>query len=181
MRENGEIADRIKDAVVPFFVSNIHVYHVAALGVALEELRDYGVSYATSVVRNAKALADSLVAEGVDVLFHELGSTEGHQIIIDVGEKQDSLDFWNRLQEAGINTNAISLPFRQSFGLRIGAAEVTRRGFGADEMSRVAKYIARCKADDAPLKEIAREVAELSEQFSFIHFCRKPSPVIPAS
>ena len=177
-RENGKTAECIKESIVPFYVSNVHVHHVAALGVALQEAHDYGASYAVAVIRNAKALANSLASEGIDVLYHKIGATESHQIIIDLGEKKASIDFWNRLQEAGLNTNAISLPFRKSYGLRIGVAEVTRRGFGVDEMNHIGKLIAACTRQKTSYQDVARQVSLLSEKFSVIQYARNPSPII---
>jgi glycine hydroxymethyltransferase len=170
VREDGQIARIIHDAVVPFFVSNVHVHHVAALGVALEESRDFGADYAKAVIANAKALAYSLNNHGMDVLFHKYGATESHQILVDLGDKITSIEAWNRLQIAGINTNAISLPFRQTYGLRIGVAEATRRGFGVNEMNCIGGWMAECVRNSLSVEYIATHVAEMSEQFSFLHY-----------
>jgi glycine hydroxymethyltransferase len=175
VRKKGEISRKINEAVVPMFVSNIHVHHVAALGIALEEARDYGASYSNAVIDNAKALAESLVDKGIDVLFKEHGATESHQIIVDIGDKQESISFWNRLQEAGIHTNAISLPFRNSYGLRIGVTEVTRRGMGADEMKRIGNLISACWDNNTHLKDISEGIAKLSWQFRKIQYVDEPS------
>ncbi len=172
VRDNGNIAARIQESVVPFFVSNIHVHHVAALGVALEECRDYGVSYAKSVIENAKILASCLSDQGINILFNEIGATENHQVIVDLGEKTNSLAAWNRLQAAGLHTNAISVPFRKTFGLRLGLAELTRRGLGADEMTQLARLIADCIANRSETSLIAKQVAELSSRFTHLHYCR---------
>ncbi|MDD5366708.1 MAG: hypothetical protein PHR30_15330 [Gallionellaceae bacterium] len=179
VREEGAIATRIRDAVVPLFVSNVHVHHVAALGIALEESRAYGAAYAQAVIHNAKALAASLAGLGIDVLFAELGATDSHQVLVDLGDKQRSLSVWNRLQNAGLNTNAIALPFRPSHGLRIGVAEATRRGLGIPEMNRIAAWIALCAAGTTPTGTIAREVAELSARFSLIRYSRQATRIRP--
>lgn len=176
-RKDGPIAARIRDVVVPLFVSNVHVHHVAALGVALEECLEFGEEYAQAVVRNAKALAEALDEFGVDVLFAELGGTESHQVMVDLGEKEESLRVWNRLQAAGLNTNAVALPFRPSFGLRLGVAEATRRGLGPAEMRQLADWVARCAAGYATVDHIARGVADLSEHFCTIRFARGATPL----
>lgn len=172
-REDGAIADRIRESVVPFFVSNIHVHHVAALGIALEEAREFGKAYARSVIDNSKALATSLVRHGIDVLFADIGATESHQVLIDLQDRQRSLAVWNRLQQSGLNTNAIALPFKPSYGLRIGVAEATRRGLGQQEMDQIGRWIAHCVAGTRTPEAIAREVAALSERFTALHFTRQ--------
>lgn len=176
VRDDGPIAARIRDAVVPLFVSNVHVHHVAALGVALEESILFGADYARSVIRNAKALAQALVGHRIGVLFAEIGATESHQVMIDLGDKKNSLVVWNRLQDAGIHTNAVSLPFKRSYGLRIGVAEATRRGLGVEEMHRIAEWIALCAKGRRP-ENIARNVIAMSERHPFIHFSRQSTRI----
>jgi glycine hydroxymethyltransferase len=176
--ENSTVAARIRDAVVPLFVSNVHVHHVAALGIALEEARDHGPAYARDVIANAQALATSLSERGVEVLFARIGATASHQVLVDLGNREASLAIWNRLQAAGLNTNAISLPFRPSFGLRLGVAEATRRGLGQSEMSLIATWIAACIAGRGSVEAIANEVAEMSARFSFIRHARQTTPIV---
>lgn len=177
VRKDGPIAARIKEVVVPFFVSNVHVHHVAALGIALEESLQFGSDYARAVIRNAKTLAQSLAHRGIDVLFSELGATESHQVMVDLGDKARSLDIWNRLQRAGLNTNAIALPFRRSYGLRIGVAEATRRGLAVEEMHKIAEWISQCIAGDCALDDIAKSVSDMSGSFSTLHFARQPTKI----
>lgn len=177
-RENGFLAKQIKDAVVPLFVSNAHVHHIAALGIALEESVKFGPAYATAVILNAKELAAGLIEHGADVLFAEIGATESHQVLIDLGSKQKSLETWNCLQSQGLNTNAIGLPFRNSFGLRIGVAEATRRGLGPEQMREIARWIAICIKTPEKAKGVARNIAEMSERFSFIHFSNHATPIV---
>lgn len=176
-REMGPVSGAIHDGITPFFVSNIHVHHVAALGVALEESRDFGAAYARTVIGNARHLAASLVRHGVDVLFAERGATECHQVLVDIGEREASLAAWSRLQAAGLHVNAIALPFRETYGLRIGVAEVTRRGLGAAEMEGLAGWIAACIAGSGAVDRIAAEVADLSGRFSTLHFSNQPTPI----
>ncbi len=177
VRENGAIAARIRDGVVPLFVSNIHVHHVAALGVALEECAEFGEDYARTVVRNAGALAESLSEAGANVLFAGLGGTRSHQVMMDLGGRPDSLAAWERLQAAGLNTNAITLPFRSSFGLRLGVAEATRRGLGPDEMRQLGTWIAELAAGRASPEKIANSVADMSARFSVIRYAREATRI----
>lgn len=76
-----------------------------------------------------------------------------------------------RLDEVHItaNKNAVpndpEKPFVTS-GLRIGTPAVTTRGFGADEMRQIAKWIAACVFDfDAKKDAVAAEVAALTARF----------------
>lgn len=170
VREDGHVTRRIQDAVVPMFVSNIHVHHVASLGVALEEARDFGTAYARAVIDNAKSLAQGLHARGVDVPFVREGFTASHQVLIDLGDRQQSLAAWERLQKVGINTNAISLPFRKSCGLRLGVAEATRRGMGVEDMETLAGWIAHAVEAADGWESLGHEVAAMSGRFAGVCF-----------
>ena len=52
----------------PGVCSSYHLHHVAGKVVALAEFEAFGQAYASDIVRNAKAFAESLAAEGFDVL-----------------------------------------------------------------------------------------------------------------
>jgi glycine hydroxymethyltransferase len=76
-----------------------------------------------------------------------------------------------RLDEVHItvNKNAIpndpQSPFITS-GIRVGTPAVTSRGFGADEMLKIAKWIKDITVDFESNKErVCREVLELCEKF----------------
>ena len=79
-----DIKKEIDDAVFPGVVSNHHLHHVAALGISLAEMLEFGADYADQIVKNAKALAQSLYELGFDVLCEDQGFTESHQVAFDV-------------------------------------------------------------------------------------------------
>ena len=176
-REKSHLSNTLNDALVPFFVSNVHVHHVAALGVAFEESRDYGEKYATAVILNAKALASSLNLHGVNVLFQKYGATESHQVLVDLGDKASTMTLWNRLQACGINTNAIKLPFTESYGLRIGVAEATRRGLGVNEMQTLGLCIANSVFNLWSPEKISEVVCHMSGQYNKILYTSNPTIV----
>ncbi len=149
-RENDAIAAKLHGAITPLFVSNSHVHHVAALAVALEELEAFGAAYASQVVENARTLGRVLSAAGIDVMFADQQFTDCHQLLCDL-RGQDGSDVLARLQRAGLHVNAVNLPFRSGTGLRLGVAELTRRGFDTEAMESVAEcmvdVIARCASE----------------------------------
>lgn len=160
-RDAGAIAATLKDAITPLFVSNSHVHHVAALGVALEELEVFGRDYARQVVVNAQALGEALFADGIDVLFPEQRFTNCHQLLCDLRGVEGSAAL-SALQRCGLHVNAVNLPFRGSPGLRLGVAELTRRGFGVDAITEVAGCIADVLHQRAPEERVAARVMDLS-------------------
>jgi len=79
-----ELKNTIDEAVFPGVVSNHHLHHLAALGIALAEMLEFGQNYADQIIRNAKSLAQNLHELGFNVLCENLGFTESHQVAMDV-------------------------------------------------------------------------------------------------
>ena len=124
---------------------------IAAKAVAFHEARAARFrDYAAQIVRNARALADGLAAEGFRIVS---GGTDNHLMLVDLRPfgvtgkvAQEALD------RAGItcNKNAIpndpEKPFVTS-GLRLGTAAVTTAGMGEPEMAEIAALIAAVLRD----------------------------------
>ena len=118
---------------------NAHWHRIAALGVALEELKAHGRDYAAQVVRNAQALAAALDECGVPMRFPELGYTRSHQLHIDLEGLKAKLgltsqDLAKRLEARDIIVDAMG---------RLGTQELTRLGAREDQMATVADLFAR--------------------------------------
>lgn len=170
-REHGRLADRVSAGVCPTFVSNTHAHHVAALAMALAEAAVIGPAYARQVVGNAKTLAAALHAGAADVLFPERGFTESHQVVVALGDRPAAALCFARLEAAGLHTNLVRVPYRaQGYGLRLGTAELTRRGMGTAEMLEVARMVLQVVDDVQPPDMVSVAVAELSAAFSSVAF-----------
>lgn len=169
-RNIDHIAEKISRTVMPLFVSNIHSHHVAALGVALEELTLYGQAYASRVVENARVLADVLTGAGIRVYGRERGYTECHQIWTIAQTKDAAFDAFRRLEEIGIFVNQIKVPFVGKHGLRMGLSEVTRLGMGKEEVQTVAELIVRRLQNKTAVSALRRQVRELANEFIEVHF-----------
>ncbi|MCL2762058.1 MAG: glycine hydroxymethyltransferase [Treponema sp.] len=114
---------------------------VAFREAAAPEFKDY----AQRIVDNCKALADSCMKNGLDVLT---GGTDNHLLLINVhklgltGRQAESA-----LHECRITLNRNSLPFDPNgpwytAGLRVGTAAVTTLGMGKAEMEEIGSIIA---------------------------------------
>ena len=62
--EDEKFHKKLNNAIFPGVCSSYHLHHVAGKVVALAEFEEYGQAYAKDVVENAKALGQSLAAEG---------------------------------------------------------------------------------------------------------------------
>lgn len=171
-RENNRTAQQIADGVVPLFVSNVHVHHIAALAVAMEEIKDFGTAYALQVIENAQALALSLAAQGAVPLLENRGFTASHQVILPIGDKALAEHAFLQLEAAGIHVNCIQIPYRTSHGLRLGTAELTRRGFRQDEMRLIGQLIAEVLHGSSSADQSMTQVTELSRAHERLFFWR---------
>jgi glycine hydroxymethyltransferase len=170
--EDGPLARAVLSAITPIFVSNMHVHHVAALAVALAEAACFGPAYAAAVVANARALGGALSRLGHELLLADRGFTACHQLVWVVGDRDNAMARFQRLEAAGLHVNVIRVPYgRTEYGFRVGTAELTRRGMGVDEMLEVGQLLASAFADAGSGGRTAAAVASLSSRFAGLRYC----------
>lgn len=141
-----EHAAGIDKAVFPGMQGGPLEHIIAGKAIALKEALDPSFKeYAEQIVKNAKALANGLMDEGMDVVG---GCTENHLMTLDLRKfNKTGKDIANVLETVGITANKNTVPndpqspFVTS-GVRLGAAAVTTRGFKEEDMVEVAKIIA---------------------------------------
>jgi glycine hydroxymethyltransferase len=158
-REHGET---MKAKIYPRFVDNAHWNRIAALTLALAEMKSFGRAYAEQVIRNSRALAKALYDYGFPVKCPDLGFTQSHQVILDYGSAEQGRKIAERLQEANIIVDC---------AIRLGTCEVTRRGMGEAEMLKIAELIKRAAVDMENPEAIRRDVAKLCSEFSRVKYC----------
>ena len=156
----------IDKAVFPGLQGGPHMNAVAGIAVTLgKALQEDFRTYAQEVVANASTLAGALVGHGAELIA---GGTENHLMVLDT-VKSYELD--GRVAEETLDRVSITVnkqiipddpnpPLRPS-GIRMGTPAATTRGFGPDEMTRLAGWIDRAlrSHDDASaLQEIRNEV-----------------------
>ncbi|MGL4670150.1 MAG: serine hydroxymethyltransferase [Methanobacteriaceae archaeon] len=163
----------IDEAVFPGVVSNHHLHHVAGLGVATAEMLEFGADYAKQIIKNAKALAQSLHELGFNVLCEDLGFTESHQVAFDVSDIKRASILAKELESNNIILNKNLLPWDNvnksddPSGIRVGTQEITRRGMKESQMSEVAEFIKRVAMDGENVKE---EVSEFVNDYTKVHY-----------
>ena len=168
---------RLNNAMFPGVCSSYHLHHVAGKVVALAEFEAFGQAYAGDIVRNAKAFASSLAAEGFDVLAESRGYTASHQVLTRHGEIDSGAGARaaKKLEDAGIITNMNMLPgdtkAMSPSGLRLGVQELTRVGMGVREMNEVASLYARVLLRDEDPKTVRQDVQHLKSDFQHVHYC----------
>ena len=171
------LAQAIDSAVFPGLQGGPHLQTIAAKAIAFQEaLQPEFSTYAQQIVKNAKALAKTLMENGLQLVS---GGTDTHLILINL-HKTKFLDepglgksMAIALEEAGIVTNANSVPFDLSTpfnpsGIRLGTAALTTRGMKEDEMKEIGLLITQVikNSENISLKEKIKErVEELCRQY----------------
>jgi glycine hydroxymethyltransferase len=167
----AEHAQAIDRAVFPGLQGGPHQHTTAALAVALHEAAQPAFKqYAHDVVKNAKALAEGLLARGYDLVS---GGTDNHLILIDLGKQAVAGKVAARaLDRAGLELNYNSVPFdpRKPFdpsGIRLGTPSVTSRGMGVAEMQLIADWMDRVirQPTDEVCDKVFAEVREVTARF----------------
>lgn len=141
-----EFATAIDKAVFPGLQGGPLEHIIAGKAVALlEAAKPEFKEYAEQIVKNAKALAQGLMDEGMDIVG---GMTENHLMTLDLRKTgKTGKDMANVLERVGITANKNTVPndpqspFVTS-GIRLGTPAVTTRGFKEEDMIEVAKIIA---------------------------------------
>ncbi|MBW2369687.1 MAG: aminotransferase class I/II-fold pyridoxal phosphate-dependent enzyme, partial [Deltaproteobacteria bacterium] len=151
---------------------------VVAMAVVLAEMLAFGKNYAAQVVKNSKALAHGMAAEGFKPLYPHLDYTESHQVAVDVSAQGGGEAVARAFESVNIILNKNILPtdtedeaFRNPQGLRIGCAEVTRMGFKEADMAEVAKFMRRIAIDKQDAEKVRKDVVEFRKAFQKVRFC----------
>src|SRR5690606_17418115 len=139
-------AQPIDKAVFPGAQGGPLMHIIAAKAVALgEALQPEFKTYSERIIANAKALADTLLEEGLNLVS---GGTDNHLILVDTRNLNiTGRDAERVLDSVGITVNKNAIPFDPASpavtsGIRIGTPAVTTRGMGVEEMKIIGRTIA---------------------------------------
>ena len=165
----AKILDR---GTFPGSLGSIHLHTMAA--------KIWSFKYAASpefraimqrVLDNAKTLSSALIERGFRPVS---GGTDNHLLLVDLRPKNiTGKDFQNALDSIGITVNKNQIPFDPASpfvtsGVRIGMTSTAQRGFGKDEIIRIADIMAKvAEAPDnaAVLAECRKEAEDIVSAF----------------
>jgi len=170
-----EFAEKIDKAVFPGLQGGPHDNTNAAKAVAFgEALQPSFREYAGQIVKNARALAESLSEEGLRIVS---GGTDNHLMLVDVFKSKGitGKEAETALEKAGVYCNKNTIPFDERTpwnpsGIRIGTPVLTTRGMKESEMKQVAEFIAKAldrHGNESELASIKAEVKEFCSGFPF--------------
>lgn len=145
MTNDEAIAKKINSSIFPGIQGGPLEHVIAGKAVAFgEALKPEFKQYAKDVVANARILADTLIAGGLDIVS---GGTDSHIVLVDLRPKNLTgkvVDL--ALEHAGITCNKNAVPYDPAppmvtSGVRLGTPAGTTRGFGAAEWKLIGELI----------------------------------------
>ena len=165
-----ELAKKIDSAIFPGSQGGPLMHVVAAKAVCFKEAMSQEFKdYQFQVVKNAKALAETLAAGGVRLVS---GGTDNHLMLADVMSMGvTGRDMQELLDRANITANKNAIPFDEQpphlgSGVRFGSPASTSRGMKEDEFRQIGDLILRLMRErDAAVPAVREEVLALCERF----------------
>jgi glycine hydroxymethyltransferase len=166
------VAKQINSAIFPGIQGGPLMHVIAAKAVAFKEaLSPEFKAYQQQVVKNAQAMAETLMARGLRIVS---GRTESHVMLVDLrpkgltGKEAEAL-----LGQAHITCNKNGIPNDPqkpmvTSGIRLGSPAMTTRGFTEAEAVTTAHLIADVldrPQDEATIAAVRAKVHELTRRF----------------
>jgi glycine hydroxymethyltransferase len=163
-------AKAIDASVFPGLQGGPHMNSIAAAAVTFRKAAEPEFQiYARQILKNAKALANALLADGVTLVT---GGTDNHMLVIDTvaSFNLDGRCAQEVLDGIGITTNKQVIPddprppMRPS-GLRIGTPAMTTRGMTEADMPRIAAWLVDALRHPADAARLSSEVKDCAAAF----------------
>ncbi|HEY5226494.1 MAG TPA: serine hydroxymethyltransferase [Methylovirgula sp.] len=178
LTNDADLAKKINSAVFPGLQGGPLMHVIAGKAVAFgEALRPEFKIYARQVVENAKALASTMIENGLAITS---GGTDNHLMLVDLRPKNlTGKAAEAALSRAHITCNKNGVPFDTASpmvtsGIRLGTPAGTSRGFGVAEFKKIGGMIADTldglakngdTGNGAVEAEIKTRVTELTQRF----------------
>ncbi len=178
LSNDEDLGKKINSAVFPGLQGGPLMHVIAAKAVAFgEALKPDFKIYARNVVENARVLAETLAASGLDIVS---GGTDTHLMLVDLRPKKATGRAAEKsLDRAYITCNKNAIPFDTekpaiTSGIRLGSPAGTTRGFGPAEFRAIGKLIVEVvdavavkgeEGDPAVEASVRSRVAELCNKF----------------
>jgi glycine hydroxymethyltransferase len=177
LSNDDEIGKKLNSAIFPGIQGGPLMHVIAAKAVAFGEVLDPSFKvYGKQVVDNAKALAETLVKRGVNIVS---GGTDNHLMLVDLRPKKiTGKAAEESLGRANLTCNKNAIPFDPekpfvTSGIRLGTPAGTTRGFGVAEFKQIGELIgdvldglaANPSDNSAAEKKAREEVIKLCKRF----------------
>ena len=183
LTDDEALAKKFNSAIFPGIQGGPLMHVIAGKAVAFgEALRPEFKTYQAQVIKNAQALADQLMAGGLDIVT---GGTDSHVMLVDLrpkGVKGNATE--KALGRAHITCNKNGVPFDPekptvTSGIRLGSPAGTTRGFAEPEFRQIADMIVEVVDGLAANGEDGNGDVEEKVKAKVLELCAR-FPVYPA-
>ncbi|MBW1836241.1 MAG: serine hydroxymethyltransferase, partial [Deltaproteobacteria bacterium] len=168
-----DYSEMLNKQIFPGIQGGPLMHVIAAKAVAFREaLTESFKIYQMNTVKNAKALAQHLTQNGIQLVSN---GTDNHMMLADLSNfKITGRDAEEILGRAGITVNKNSIPFEDrgpivTSGIRMGTPAITTRGMREPEMETIAELITevlkKSRHDNEVIGRVGKKVQELCEAF----------------
>lgn len=172
MTNNPDLAKKIDSAVFPGYQGGPLMHVIAAKAVAFgEALKPEFKTYQTQVIKNAQAMANRLIARGIDIVSN---GTQNHLMLVSLlskGLTGKHIDACLGRAHITVNKNAVPNDTNSPFvtgGIRLGTPAITTRGFKEAESVMVADMVADIidsEGSEASIIDVSKRAQALCSQF----------------
>ena len=167
-----DLAKNLNSKIFPGIQGGPLEHAIGAKAIAFgEALHSDFKSYSQQVIKNAQALANSLLERGLDLVT---GGTDNHIILIDLSQRElTGKDAETLLDQARITVNKNTVPneARSPFvtsGIRLGSPALTTRGMKEPEMEIIGEWISNIldnPKNEELVKSTGDKIKELCQSF----------------
>lgn len=173
-----DLAARLDRIAFPGLTANFDLSRTAAMIIAVLDLLEHGQDYARACIANARALAEAMANEGIDVFRPEGRETftQSQHVALVAAPYGGGNAASARIEPANILFTSIGLPLPavagDANGIRIGTQEVTRWGMSPVTMHEIARLIARVLVMKEDPARVRPDVISLRSAFQAIGYVR---------
>ena len=178
LSRDASLSSRLDSAVFPGLQGSAHLQVIAAKAVCFAEaLQESFKRYGAQVISNARALADTLSAEGIKLWS---GGTDTHMVLLDLSDKGlTGAAAEEALGRIGVTCNKNPTPLDPAnpsrwSGVRLGTAAATTRGFTEIDFRQIGRLIAVILQNEAGAKDPSVERVVATEIMNLCKMHRIP-------
>lgn len=140
MTNDEELAYKIDETINPLYLRNTHMQNVASLILTLIEMEFFSEKYCTNMTKNSNYLGKKLDELGLQVINRQGIYSQTHQLFLHMSRSERD-SFFCRANQLGVSLNKKDKRLFKGSGIRLGLQEVTRYGWGVEEMDIIAEIL----------------------------------------
>lgn len=169
MTNNTKLMDVIDTKINPDYLRNVQFHQILSLILVLIEMEMFGNEYSKRIIDNANMLGYQLEQKGMEVIRIQNGKyTDTHQLFLHMSPNKITR-FISRCQKYGISLNSRYKKLYHDSGIRIGVQQITRHGWGEDELKILAKIFDYIRQDSFNENEIIKNINLLNSKKNFYY------------